>query len=266
VFTETVRAANHAINRLDPLVSIDLITGTTARRQRREILDDLRVRRLDAVAAPRVLDEGVDVPDANLGIVMSASRTRRQMIQRMGRILRRKQPGVSARFVIMFAKDTLEDPTQRVERDGFLDEIERISDATAVFDSARFGALETFLAAAGPEIVPEPERYDRRDLRLEEEFARVHESLPLTETPAVADVPDVPDVPDAPYLELELSNLPVVAKPKVQPKRLSTGQAPLEIARIGSEWRISCTGCGEASRLVRFRWQALEETVACRCD
>ena len=112
VFTETVRAANHAINRLDPLVSIDLITGSTARRQRREILDDLRVRQLDAVAAPRVLDEGIDVPDANLGIVMSASRTRRQMIQRMGRILRRKRPGVAARFVIMFAKDTLEDPAQ----------------------------------------------------------------------------------------------------------------------------------------------------------
>ena len=113
VFTETVRAANHAINRLDPLVSIDLITGSTARRQRREILDDLRVRRLDAVAAPRVLDEGVDVPDANLGIVMSASRTRRQMIQRMGRMLRRKRPGVAARFVIMFATDTMEDPTNR---------------------------------------------------------------------------------------------------------------------------------------------------------
>ena len=39
VFTETVRAANHAINRLDPHVSIDLITGSTARGQRREILD-----------------------------------------------------------------------------------------------------------------------------------------------------------------------------------------------------------------------------------
>ena len=150
VFTETVRAANHAINRLDPLVSIDLITGSTARRQRREILDDLRVRRLDAVAAPRVLDEGIDVPDANLGIVMSASRTRRQMIQRMGRILRRKRPGVAARFVIMFAKDTLEDPANRIERDGFLDEIERISEATGVFDSAHFEALDAFLAAAGP--------------------------------------------------------------------------------------------------------------------
>src|SRR5262249_41647949 len=51
VFTETVRAANHAINRLDPLVAVDLITGSTARAQRREILDDLRIRTLDAVAA-----------------------------------------------------------------------------------------------------------------------------------------------------------------------------------------------------------------------
>jgi len=161
VFTETVRAANHAINRLDPLVSIDLITGSTARRQRKDILDDLRVRKLDAVAAPRVLDEGVDVPDANLGIVMSASRTRRQMIQRMGRILRRKAPGVAARFVIMFAQDTLEDPTSRVERDGFLDEIERISDATGVFDSAHVEPLDAFLAQPGPEVVPEPEHLER---------------------------------------------------------------------------------------------------------
>ncbi len=157
VFTETVRAANHAINRLDPLVAVELITGSTARGQRREILDDLRVRTLDAVAAPRVLDEGIDVPDANLGVVMSASRTRRQMIQRMGRILRRKRSGIAARFVIMFAKDTLEDPSNRFERDGFLDEIQRISEEARVFDSAKFEALDTFLAAPGPSVVPEPE-------------------------------------------------------------------------------------------------------------
>ena len=157
MFTETVRAANHAINRLDPLVAVELITGSTARGQRREILDDLRVRTLDAVAAPRVLDEGIDVPDANLGVVMSASRTRRQMIQRMGRILRRKRSGVAARFVIMFAQDTLEDPSNRFERDGFLDEIERISEGTGVFDSTKFEALDPFLAAPGPSVVPEPE-------------------------------------------------------------------------------------------------------------
>lgn len=280
VFTETVRAANHAINRLDPLVSIDLITGSTARRQRKDILDDLRVRKLDAVAAPRVLDEGVDVPDANLGIVMSASRTRRQMIQRMGRILRRKAPGVAARFVIMFAQDTLEDPTSRTERDGFLDEIERISDATGVFDSAQADVLDVFLAQPGPEVVPEPEHLERYEraaaladgMDVETEYALLgfaHGQPGDPERDSVlrgleARLPRPKR--DAPYLELELANLPQIAKPRVEPKRLSTGQAPLEIARIGSAWRISCTGCGEASPLVQFRWQVLDQTVACRCD
>jgi RNA polymerase primary sigma factor len=251
VFTETVRAANHAINRLDPLVSIDVITGSTARTQRREILDDLRVSRLDAVAAPRVLDEGIDVPDANLGIVMSASRTRRQMIQRMGRILRRKRPGIAARFVIMYAQDTLEDPANHIERDGFLDEIERISDASGIFDSAHFDQLDAFLAEPGPELVPEPACADHAELHAAFEL---HGARPSR---AVRDA--------APYLELGLSNLPAIAKPRVEPKRLSTGREPLEIARIGSAWRISCTGCGEASPLVEFRWQVLEQTVACRC-
>jgi hypothetical protein len=71
---------------------------------------------------------------------------------------------------------------------------------------------------------------------------------------------------DAPeYLELELTNLPVITKPRVEARRLSSGQAPLEIARIGAAWRMSCTGCGETSPSVEFRWQVLDQTVACRC-
>jgi hypothetical protein len=62
------------------------------------------------------------------------------------------------------------------------------------------------------------------------------------------------------YLTLFASTLAIMAG------CTSRGQAPLEIARIGSEWRISCTGCGEASRLVQYRWQVLDETVPCRCD
>jgi len=280
VFTETVRAANHAINRLDPHVSIDLITGSTARGQRREILDDLRVRRLHAVAAPRVLDEGVDVPDANLGIVMSASRTRRQMIQRMGRILRRKRPGVAARFVIMFAKDTLEDPNVRVERDGFLDEIERISAAIGVFDGERHEEINAFLSAPGPEVVPEPERLERYEQAAAASaptdvvttyallsFSRTHPLDAEREALLRSLEPRLPKPEaDAPYLEIELAELPVIAQPKAKAKRLSTGEAPLEIARVGSGWRISCTGCGEASAAVQFRWQVLDQTVACLCD
>ena len=108
-----------------------------------------------------MLDEGIDVPDANLGVVMSASRTRRQMIQRMGRILRRKRPGVAAAFRDHVRPGHARGSANRIERDGFLDEIERISDATGVFDSTHFAELEVFLAAPGPEVVPEPEHLER---------------------------------------------------------------------------------------------------------
>ncbi len=167
IFTETVRAANHAVNRLDTDIDIEVITGGTPKREREDILTNLRTRQLDAVAAPRVLDEGVDVPNANLGIVVSASRTRRQMIQRMGRILRRKAVGVGARFVIIFARDTLEDPTTRDDRDGFLDEIEAIADSSRVFrvdptsdpdddDAATAARLGRFLDYSGPDKVVDP--------------------------------------------------------------------------------------------------------------
>jgi RNA polymerase primary sigma factor len=279
VFTETVRAANHAINRLDPHVAVELITGSTARGQRREILDDLRFRTLDAVAAPRVLDEGIDVPDANLGVVMSASRTRRQMIQRMGRILRRKRSGVAARFVIMFAQDTLEDPSSRFERDGFLDEIQRIAEAAEVFDSTNFEALELFLAAPGPSVVPEPEYVEPEQGAVDPTadvavtYARLaftnRHDMDQARLAALGQLaPRLPKPTDAapPYVEVSLSNLPPVTTPKVAPKQLSTGDVPLEIARVGDGWRIRCTGCGEASPLVQFRWQVLDQTVPCRCD
>ena len=278
VFTETVRAANHAINRLDPLVAVELITGATARGQRREILDDLRGPHSRCCCRARVLDEGIDVPDANLGVVMSASRTRRQMIQRMGRILRRKRSGIAARFVIMFAKDTLEDPSNRFERDGFLDEIQRISERTGVFDSAEFEALDTFLAAPGPSEVPEPEYVEHESGAVDPNVGveLSYALLAFTNRQNMDDgrlvdlerlEPRLPKPTDAAprYLELALSNLPPVATPKVAPKRLSTGEVGLVIARVGDEWRISCTGCGEASPPVRFRWQVLDQTVPCRC-
>ncbi|MDY7104018.1 MAG: DEAD/DEAH box helicase [Actinomycetota bacterium] len=304
LFTETVRGANHAVNRLDPFVDIEPITGSTARRERKEILGDLRGRRLDAIAAPRVLDEGIDVPDADLGVVISASRTRRQMIQRMGRILRRKGPGGRARFVIMFALDTLEDPAHRVDRDGFVEEIERISEASGTFDAGRFEELDAFLAPAGPEVVPEPERLGHLEAVLTDvrtrlrgrsggpaepsdakvvraladevgvETAYAHLRFARHGDPALGAVAEqeladrLPEPgPDAaPYVEIELAVLPEISAPKARPKRLSTGESPLAIRAVADGFRLTCTGCGRSSQPVRFRWQVHEQTVACCCE
>ena len=295
VFTETVRAANHAINRLDPLVSIDLITGSTARRQRREILDDLRDRKLDVVAAPRVLDEGIDVPDANLGVVMSASRTRRQMIQRMGRILRRKRAGVAARFVIMFAKDTLEDPASRIERDGFLDEIERISEATGVFDldavrRARRVPRRTRPGDRARSRAPRALRQRGRGRgrtarpRIDDDGRRARWTRSVSRSrtrcspsPGARRATASDDViagldagsrgpaPSQPYLELELPPLPAhrQAARRAQAAVDRTDGARDRVRRRRVAHQLHRLRRGVTA--VEFRWQVLDQTVACRC-
>jgi hypothetical protein len=193
----------------------------------------------------------------------------------------------------MFAKDTLEDPSMQVDRDGFLDEIERIAEKVGVFDADRFDDLDGFLQQTGPAEVPEPERVSvdghslpasdaRRAtgiveglasrLGAEEAYALLRftrrQAAPALRAaalellgPRLAVVP--PD--GSPYLEPELAALPTIATPKVAPKRLSTGDAPLEIEPLGSAWRMRCTGCGQASAKVQYRWQVFDQTVACRC-
>ncbi len=64
----------------------------------------------ELVAAPRLLDEGVDVPAADLAIVLASSRSRRQMVQRMGRVVRKKKDGRLARLAILYVMDSSEDP------------------------------------------------------------------------------------------------------------------------------------------------------------
>ena len=46
--------------------------------------------RYNAIVTSKVLDEGVDVPDAELGIILSGTGSSREFIQRLGRLLRPK--------------------------------------------------------------------------------------------------------------------------------------------------------------------------------
>ncbi|OAV51885.1 sigma-70 family RNA polymerase sigma factor [Enteractinococcus helveticum] len=68
---------------------------------------------LQALCAPRVLDEGVDVPAADLAIQTSGSRVQRQFIQRLGRVIRKRPSGDRGRFVYLYAFGTIEDPARQ---------------------------------------------------------------------------------------------------------------------------------------------------------
>ena len=72
------------------------------------------------LCAPRVLDEGVDVPAADLAIQTSGTRVQRQFIQRLGRVIRKRPTGDRGRFVYLYAYGTIEDPALQ---DDFLPDV-----------------------------------------------------------------------------------------------------------------------------------------------
>jgi RNA polymerase primary sigma factor len=111
VFTQTKAGAKKVLDELgNHGFRIGLLDSDMKREERSEVLDGFRNGFYHIIVAPKLLDEGIDVPEADLGIVISASRTRRQMIQRMGRVIRKKNDGRPAKFIIMYIKGTSEDP------------------------------------------------------------------------------------------------------------------------------------------------------------
>lgn len=67
---------------------VPAITHKTKVTERSEILANLSEGRVNAVATSKVLNEGVDVPEANVAVVISGSGSVREHVQRLGRILR----------------------------------------------------------------------------------------------------------------------------------------------------------------------------------
>jgi len=59
-----------------------------AMRQRADMLGQFRAGGLSVLVTCRALDEGFNVPEAQLGIIAASTATRRQRIQRLGRLLR----------------------------------------------------------------------------------------------------------------------------------------------------------------------------------
>jgi superfamily II DNA or RNA helicase len=66
------------------------ITHQTKVKERSRVLSGLADGSYGAVVTSRVLNEGVDVPDANVAVVLSGSGSVREHVQRLGRILRKK--------------------------------------------------------------------------------------------------------------------------------------------------------------------------------
>ena len=107
IFTQN----NRMVYDLSDRFLIPHITYKTAKDERRNVLDRFKSGRYSAVVTSRVLDEGVDVPDAELGIIMSGTGSGRELIQRLGRILRPKKDGRKAKLIEIVSRHTQETNT-----------------------------------------------------------------------------------------------------------------------------------------------------------
>ncbi|HEV2404435.1 MAG TPA: helicase-related protein, partial [Ktedonobacterales bacterium] len=82
---------NSLVDEVSRRFCLPAITHKTPTDERRAILERFRAGAYTKLVTGRVLNEGVDIPDCGVAVILSGTATRREYIQRLGRILRPKQ-------------------------------------------------------------------------------------------------------------------------------------------------------------------------------
>ncbi len=127
--------------------------------QRDLLLSQLRAGNLHGLCSAKALDEGIDVPDVDLGIIAAGTQQRRQMVQRLGRVLRPKADGGPGRFLIAYVHGTIEDPATGAH-EGFLEMVGEIPGQVRIFeDVSDVDDIARFLAGDDTVGVPLPNQF-----------------------------------------------------------------------------------------------------------
>lgn len=84
---------------------LPVLTHHTKAKERKFMLDSFRGGSYSVLVTSKVLNEGVDVPEASVGVVVSGSGSVREHVQRLGRILRHKD-GKRARLYELISMGT----------------------------------------------------------------------------------------------------------------------------------------------------------------
>jgi superfamily II DNA or RNA helicase len=113
VFTSD-NAAAYAIAREHLVMPITCDIG---RREREQALGAFRTGKLRVLVSARVLNEGIDVPDADLAIIVGGVQGEREHVQRVGRLLR-PRPGKRALVYELVTMATYEAQQSRQRRRG----------------------------------------------------------------------------------------------------------------------------------------------------
>jgi superfamily II DNA or RNA helicase len=120
---------NDLVYKISKRFLLPFITHTTSKEERFDVLKRFREGSYRAIVTSKVLDEGIDVPEASVGVIMSGTGSSREFIQRLGRLLRKSEGKGQARLIELVSKETSETRTSsRRRRSGKDDEGEKVRD------------------------------------------------------------------------------------------------------------------------------------------
>uniref|UniRef100_A0A7J3ZKU8 DNA 3'-5' helicase n=1 Tax=Fervidicoccus fontis TaxID=683846 RepID=A0A7J3ZKU8_9CREN len=118
IFTQYVDQAE----KIGEMLGAPVLTGSTEPKLRKRVLEEFKASPTGVLVITTVGDEGLDVPDVNVGIVVAGTGSRRQFVQRLGRLLRPK-PGKIARMYEIIVRGTEEEALARRRKKLSLDEL-----------------------------------------------------------------------------------------------------------------------------------------------
>ncbi|MBW4654029.1 MAG: DEAD/DEAH box helicase family protein [Kaiparowitsia implicata GSE-PSE-MK54-09C] len=104
---------NATVYRISQEFLIPAITHQTPVKERHDVLQRFREGIYTTLVVSHVLNEGVDVPDARVAIILSGSGSSREYIQRLGRVLRKGQGDKRAILYEVVAEETSEEGVSR---------------------------------------------------------------------------------------------------------------------------------------------------------
>ena len=132
-------------------------TSATNDAERSRILDVFSDGKIKVLVTVQTLDEGVDVPEADLAVILGSTSTKRQMVQRMGRVIRKKPDRRFARFAYTYIEGTVEDPANGAH-ESFMEEMFEVADEMVTFSTPiKIGEVRRFLQPKRRKSSPLPQ-------------------------------------------------------------------------------------------------------------
>ncbi len=107
---------NDLVYRISRRFLLPFITHTTSKDERFDVLKSFREGNYRAVVTSKVLDEGIDVPEASLGVIVSGTGSSREFVQRLGRLMRKSERKERARLIELVSRQTSETRTSSRRR------------------------------------------------------------------------------------------------------------------------------------------------------